>query len=79
MIDQYPFLKEIFPDAGPDLLRLLHGGVENAMLLRNDFYTMRDWLEVAGERTGSRCMRSCCCCWSRWRKAACASTSRRHR
>jgi exodeoxyribonuclease V alpha subunit len=47
-IDQYPFLRELFPAAGPELMRLLHGGVDNAMLLRNDFYTMRDWLEIAG-------------------------------
>ena len=46
--DQYPFLRELFPAAGPELVRLLHGGVDNAMLLRNDFYTMRDWLEIAG-------------------------------
>jgi hypothetical protein len=39
----------MFPAAGPELMRLLHGGVENAMLLRNDFYAMRDWLESAGD------------------------------
>lgn len=42
------FLRAIFPAAGPELLRLLQGGVDNAMLLRNDFYTMRDWLRIAG-------------------------------
>ena len=41
--EQYPFLRELFPAAGPELLRLLEGGVDNAMLLRNDFYTMHDW------------------------------------
>ncbi len=46
--EHYPFLRDLFPAAGPELLRLLHGGVDNAMLLRNDFYTMRDWLEIAG-------------------------------
>jgi exodeoxyribonuclease V alpha subunit len=46
-LDQHPFLKEIFPRAGPDLLRLLHGAADNAMLLRTDFHTMRDWLELA--------------------------------
>lgn len=46
--EQYPFLRELFPAAGPELVRLLQGGVDNAMLLRNDFYTMRDWIEIAG-------------------------------
>ncbi|MBI2804750.1 MAG: exodeoxyribonuclease V subunit alpha [Planctomycetes bacterium] len=45
--DYFPFLKEIFPTAGPGLQRLLQGGFENANLLRSDFYTMRDWLEIA--------------------------------
>jgi exodeoxyribonuclease V alpha subunit len=47
--EQYPFLREIFPGASPELLRLLQGGVENALLLRNDFYTMRDWLDIADD------------------------------
>ncbi len=47
-IDPYPFLRDLFPTAGPELMRLLQGGVDNAMLLRSDFYTMRDWLEIAG-------------------------------
>jgi exodeoxyribonuclease V alpha subunit len=44
----YPYyLKELFPSAGPELLQLLSGAAENAFLLRSDFYTMRDWLEIA--------------------------------
>src|SRR2546423_1671743 len=45
-----PFLKELFPLAGPEVLRLLQGAVENAFLLRSDFYSMRDWLEIADYR-----------------------------
>ena len=42
------FLKELFPSAGPELLRLLQGAADNAHLLRSDFYTIRDWVEIAG-------------------------------
>lgn len=45
--DTFPFLNDLFPTAGPALLRLLHGAAENAYLLRTDFYTIRDWLEIA--------------------------------
>ncbi len=48
--EYFHFLKEIFPKAGPELLRLLQGAAENAGLLRSDFYTIRDWLEIAGYR-----------------------------
>src|ERR1019366_8986253 len=48
--DYFPFLKELFPAAGAELLQLLNGAVENALLLRSDFYTMRDWLEIADYR-----------------------------
>lgn len=41
------FLKEIFPSAGADLLALLEGAIENGFLARNDFYTMRDWMQLA--------------------------------
>jgi exodeoxyribonuclease V alpha subunit len=54
MVDQaeyYHFLKELFPTAGPELMQLLNGVVENAMLLRSDFYTIRDWLEIADYRS----------------------------
>src|ERR1043166_6476441 len=44
----FHFLKEIFPHAGPGLLRLLQGAAENTLLMRSDFYTIRDWLEIAG-------------------------------
>jgi exodeoxyribonuclease V alpha subunit len=43
----YAFLRELFPHAGPELLRLLQGAAENAFLVRSDFYTIRDWLEIA--------------------------------
>ncbi len=41
------FLKELFPKAGAELLRLLEGAAENAGLLRGDYFTIRDWLEIA--------------------------------
>ncbi len=41
------FLRELFPDAGAALARLLQSAAENAYLSRTDFYTMRDWLELA--------------------------------
>ena len=46
--EYYYFLKELFPGAGPELVRLLHGAADNAFLLRSDFYTIRDWVERAG-------------------------------
>jgi exodeoxyribonuclease V alpha subunit len=42
------FLKELFPKAGPELLRLLEGAAENAGLMRGDYFTIRDWLEITG-------------------------------
>jgi exodeoxyribonuclease V alpha subunit len=41
------FLKELFPTASAELLRLFEGAAENAGLLRGDFFTIRDWLEIA--------------------------------
>jgi exodeoxyribonuclease V alpha subunit len=41
------FLKELFPEASPELLRLLEGAADNAGLLRGDYFTIRDWLEIA--------------------------------
>ena len=49
--EQHPFLREIFPGAGPELLRLLQGAAENAVCTHSDFYTIRDWLEIAGYQT----------------------------
>ena len=48
--DTFYFLKEFFPHAGSELLRLLQGVAENAFLLRSDFYSIRDWLEIADYR-----------------------------
>jgi exodeoxyribonuclease V alpha subunit len=48
--ESFHFLKELFPHTGPELLRLLQGAAENAFLLRSDFYSMRDWLEIADYR-----------------------------
>ena len=48
--DYFYFLKELFPQAGSELLRLLQGVAENAFLLRSDFYAIRDWLEIADYR-----------------------------
>jgi exodeoxyribonuclease V alpha subunit len=41
------FLKDLFPSASAELLRLLEGAAENAGLLRGDYFTIRDWLEIA--------------------------------
>lgn len=41
------FLKDLFPAASAELLRLLEGAAENAGLLRGDYFTIRDWLEIA--------------------------------
>ena len=45
--DYFYFLKELFPSAGTELMQLLQGAAENAFLLRSDFYTIRDWVEIA--------------------------------
>jgi exodeoxyribonuclease V alpha subunit len=50
MIDPTPltyFLKDLFPTASAELLRLLEGAAEDAGLLRGDYFTIRDWLEIA--------------------------------
>ncbi len=44
------FFRDLFPKSGPALVRVLQGVAENTGLLRNDFYAIRDWLEVAGYR-----------------------------
>jgi exodeoxyribonuclease V alpha subunit len=41
------FLKDIFPLASAESLQLMNGAVENTMLLRSDFYAMRDLLDIA--------------------------------
>src|SRR5437867_650753 len=46
------FLKDQFPAASPELLRLLEGAAEHAGLLRSDYTTIRDWLEV-GNHAGA--------------------------
>lgn len=46
-VDQHFFLKGIFPNAGPALCRLLQGAADNSNLLRTDYYSIRDWLEIA--------------------------------
>jgi exodeoxyribonuclease V alpha subunit len=48
--EHFHFLKELFPAAGTELMQLLQGAAENAFLVRSDFYTMRDWLEIAEYR-----------------------------
>lgn len=42
------FLRDRFPHATPELLRLFESAAENAALLRSDYDTVRDWLELAG-------------------------------
>ncbi len=44
------FLRELFPKAGPALVRLLQGVAENTGILRNDYFAVRDWLEIADYR-----------------------------
>jgi exodeoxyribonuclease V alpha subunit len=44
------FLTDLFPEATPELLRLFGSAAENAALLRSDYYTIRDWLEIADYR-----------------------------
>src|SRR5687768_589260 len=41
------FLRDVFPGASHELLRLLESSAENALLLRSDYLTIRDWLEIA--------------------------------
>jgi exodeoxyribonuclease V alpha subunit len=45
------FLRDLFPKAGPDLLRLFEAAAENSNLLRVDFYTVRDLVELSGYTT----------------------------
>lgn len=42
------FCESQFQDASPELLRLCASGMENAGLLRSDFYTIGDLLELSG-------------------------------
>lgn len=46
--DHSGFLAGIFPEAGPALLKLYGSAAENAGLLRTDFYTIRDLLDLSG-------------------------------
>src|SRR5271154_2455627 len=45
--DHAGFLAPVFPKASPELLRLYASAAENAGLLRTDFYTIRDLIELA--------------------------------
>jgi exodeoxyribonuclease V alpha subunit len=42
------FLRRLFPEAGPELLRLYASAAEDANLLHTDFYTIRDLLDLSG-------------------------------
>src|SRR5271156_1078515 len=42
------FLRTLFPEASPTLLALYAGAAEHAGLLRTDFYTLRDLLDLSG-------------------------------
>src|SRR5438445_232401 len=44
----HAFLTDLFPEAGPELLRLCTGAATNANLLHADFYTIHDLLELSG-------------------------------
>jgi exodeoxyribonuclease V alpha subunit len=44
------FLADLFPEAAPELLQLFESATENAALLRSDYYTIRDWLEISDYR-----------------------------
>src|SRR5438105_4278022 len=41
------FLRDLFPEAGPELLRLYETAAETSNLLRVDFYTIRDLVELS--------------------------------
>src|SRR5437588_3736652 len=45
------FLRDLFPEAEPELLRLYESAAENSNLLRVDFYTIRDLVELSGYTT----------------------------
>src|SRR5207245_9153025 len=45
------FLRDVFPNAGPELLRLYEAAAENTNLLHTDFYTIRDLMELSGYTT----------------------------
>jgi len=45
------FLRDLFPEAEPELLRLFEAAAENSNLLRVDFYTIRDLVELSGYTT----------------------------
>ncbi|HEV3120012.1 MAG TPA: exodeoxyribonuclease V subunit alpha [Gemmataceae bacterium] len=42
------FLRAVFPERGEDFLRLCETAAENSNLLRVDFYTIRDLVELSG-------------------------------
>src|SRR5262245_50868719 len=46
--DYSGFLASLFPEAGLALLSLYGSAAENAGLLRTDFYTVRDLLDLSG-------------------------------
>src|SRR6516165_1320581 len=46
--ENWEFLERLFPEAGPELLRLYAGAQTNANLLHADLYTIRDLLELSG-------------------------------
>src|SRR5947209_19893147 len=41
------FLRDLFPEAGPELLRLYETAAETSNLLRVDFYTIRDLVALS--------------------------------
>src|SRR4051794_39375741 len=41
------FLRDLFPQSAPELLRLFDGAIVNGALLPTAFYPLRDWLELA--------------------------------
>src|SRR5262245_17690588 len=45
--DQHGFLSGIFPEASAALLALYQSAADNAGLLRTDFYTIRDLLDLS--------------------------------
>jgi exodeoxyribonuclease V alpha subunit len=45
------FLAGLFPEAGPALVELYASAADNAGLLRTDFYTIRDLLDLSGYAT----------------------------
>jgi exodeoxyribonuclease V alpha subunit len=48
LADPLPFVRRLFPETGPELLRLYEQAADASGLMATDFYTIRDLLELSG-------------------------------